>query len=95
MQSINHYNAKTSDLNQAVQNYAVNVKYNIQNKKTQTKPPVIIIQLIVSSRLSELKWVQLPKLGTLDCSYAALDCVSNPKIVSSRSLIPTPRLLGC
>ncbi|KAI9609236.1 hypothetical protein KEM48_002944 [Puccinia striiformis f. sp. tritici PST-130] len=40
LQSINHYNAKTSDLNQAVQNYAVNVKYNIQNKKTQTKPPM-------------------------------------------------------
>ncbi|POV99471.1 hypothetical protein PSTT_13762 [Puccinia striiformis] len=33
LESINHYNVKTSDLNQAVQNYAVNVKYNLQNEK--------------------------------------------------------------
>ncbi|KAH9464493.1 hypothetical protein H4Q26_012618 [Puccinia striiformis f. sp. tritici PST-130] len=35
LESINHYNVKTSDLNQAVQNYAVNVKYNLQNEKQE------------------------------------------------------------
>ncbi|OAV89898.1 hypothetical protein PTTG_28499 [Puccinia triticina 1-1 BBBD Race 1] len=32
LESINHYNLKVSDLNQAVQNYALNVKYNLQNQ---------------------------------------------------------------
>ncbi|KNZ46077.1 hypothetical protein VP01_757g7 [Puccinia sorghi] len=32
LKSINHYNLKVSDLNQAVQNYALNVKYNLQNQ---------------------------------------------------------------
>jgi hypothetical protein len=32
IQSINHYNLQVSDLNQAVQNYALNVKYNLQNQ---------------------------------------------------------------
>ncbi|PLW52256.1 hypothetical protein PCANC_01704 [Puccinia coronata f. sp. avenae] len=32
LESINHYNLQVSDLNQAVQNYALNVKYNLQNQ---------------------------------------------------------------
>lgn len=34
LESINHYNLKVSDLNQAIQNYALNVKYNLQNQKS-------------------------------------------------------------
>lgn len=32
LESINHYNLKVSRLNQAIQNYALNVKYNLQNQ---------------------------------------------------------------
>ncbi|KAI9605156.1 hypothetical protein H4Q26_003131 [Puccinia striiformis f. sp. tritici PST-130] len=35
MQSINHYDVDVSDLNQAVQNSAVNIKYNLQNEKQE------------------------------------------------------------
>ncbi|KAH9456348.1 hypothetical protein Pst134EB_012549 [Puccinia striiformis f. sp. tritici] len=34
-ESINHYDVDVSDLNQAVQNSAVNIKYNLQNEKQE------------------------------------------------------------